>query len=201
MNYVTGNIGKQYLTADPDSMQKPWADCFDAEVKAGNFLIGGKSLLLAGEGAEIASQQWVACLNRVDMPAYRTTPMEIVRRLEGKVIPRDDPQRLEEFERAETVVVFDFFEPSDLDRDLLQWFFKEALRDGIVVVLVTENHDPDLDCHGENIGQFIEDNFEGILHVAQAATTKAGNKSSNGKHSGLTIAGRNLTGGKRIKPT
>jgi len=190
MSYITGNIGKQYLTADPDNMQVPWGADFTSEVAANNFIIGGKCLLLLGPNAETAAQQWVACLNRISMPAYRTTAMEIVRRLEGKVIPRDDPQRVEEFERAETLFVFDFFVPSELDNDLLYWFIREALRDGIVLVLVSEDDDADLDCHGANIGRLVEKHFEVIKHGSQTSTKKAPTiKGRNRKHGGPSTAG------------
>lgn len=152
-------------------MSKAFRDIFNDEVdRLGGFSSGGKSYVVVGTSAAIDCNIAVACLDRVGYAVYRTTPVEILRRMDSKsmhVLPDEDEMLRESWEDADCYVVFDVFDPaneslSPREKLDLSWFIKQAIAGGNVVVLPSED-DPDLNILGESLGQFIEQTFE-VIH-------------------------------------
>lgn len=182
MSYRRGNVRATHTRIDIDKLEEPWKAHFEAEVAANNFVAGAdaKSLLLCGPSAEEEAEKWVSCLLLAGIEAYRTTPTEILRRMNGQYIPRNTEARNEEFEHAECYVICDMFSAEralgEHDQDTLSWFIKEAQRDGIVLVLATDDTEQDLNVNGVILGETIEKNFEVIDGKATPANKKRSSK-------------------------
>lgn len=173
--YLLGNVPPIYKDVGLQTVAEPWQTDFRAETEAGNFLIGScKNLLLLGPGAEVEARKWVACLIRGGFPAYRALPMEIARRMDGRVIADDNEERAEEFWNAETVLIDCFF-TSFLglsETSLLDWYMRERVSEGVCLILASDNINPNLDAQGSHLGALIETHFEVIKHGAEAGKKK-----------------------------
>ena len=171
-----GNVAHQCINTAITDIAEPWQADFRAEIAGDNFLRGGKSILLRGEGACDIARQWHSCLVRANFEAYRTTPLEAVRRSGGLPIIGDEEARAREFVAAETVLIDDFFDPVAWTPDsaeMFTWYFRTLHRSGAVILLSTDEDDPDLDNHGTVIGSLIEKTFEVIAHVKSIQKEKA----------------------------
>lgn len=180
------NLPLSHVKSDIDNMPAEWRDEFDAEVKSGNFLLGGKSIALFGHGAEEASRHWIACLVLGGFKCYRTTPFELIRRADGKPVPNDSEERLRTFLEAECVLIDDFFDKmnsalSDEQLYLFAWHLRELLRSGVTCIIACDNPRPTLDTYNDQVWQMVEDTFESIRHEETVKKTvkrtfqKAGN--------------------------
>jgi hypothetical protein len=183
MSSTRGNTPHHLLEFGINSLEDHEREPLQREIEAGNFLKGGQSLLLFGEDTNVLAEKWCAALS-IAFPAYRTTPREIIRRIKGKKIIRDSEERAAMFEAAECLTILDFFTTESLmtkgDTSLFVWFLKEAIRDGIVLIIPATEED-DLNFHGEEIGTVIETNLEVVNHGAKPKTKKRSKpQASNG---------------------
>lgn len=177
MKVLAGNLPYAYRATDIDGMDPKWRKEFESEVADGNFLRGGTSLLLHGKGAEKAAMQWLACLLLAGYEAYRVTPLEIMRRMAGLPVAGDNEGRKEEFENAECIFIDDFFSSvvvSDEMSYLFIWFFTEAIKAGVTLVIATDDKEPELELYGPVVGDIIEETFE-VVHGNAAQAKKSSN--------------------------
>ena len=132
------------------------------------FLPGGSSYIITGKdvanyNADIA----VCCLARAGYGVYRTTPQEIVRRLQHREVLTDD-QLDRQWQDASCYFIFGLFEPDIRDTltehewGVVTWFITEAHQGGNIVVIPINRDDADLDMYGKLFGDFIEKLFERI---------------------------------------
>jgi len=163
---LAGNLPYAYKDISINDLSENVRGEFESEVADGNFLRGGKSLILTGPLSDHAARQWIACLLLGGFNAYRATPVEIVRRAAGLPILGDDDNRASEFINAETMFIDDFFEHPSWGEDnaqLFTWFVREQYRNGVVLLIATEHKEKaNLNVHGSAIGDMIENNFEVI---------------------------------------
>lgn len=176
-----GNLPYEFRDTTLKDVADNWRKEFEAEVKDNNFLRGGKSLMLLGAGAEHASRQWLACLLRANFRAYRATPFEIVRRVSGLPVPWDDETKKAMFEEAECILIDDFFFDHDDglsagDAYRLWWFMLEAVRDGAVLVVASNNEKIDtINCYPDYVWEFVEETFE-VIRGSKTEKTSGGIK-------------------------
>jgi hypothetical protein len=174
MSTTRGNVPHRLLQFGINDMDQPARGVFEKEIEGGNFLKGGQSILLFGEDSAELAEQWIACLTVGQFPAYLTTPREIIRRMKAKKIMRDSDERAAMFDAAECLAIRDFFSTESRmtkgDTSLFVWFLKEAIRDGIVLIIAA-TEDDDLNYHGEEIGTVIEQHLE-VLHYGAKPKTK-----------------------------
>jgi hypothetical protein len=178
MKPLPGNLPYAYKDTTLESVSPAWRKEFEAEIADGNFLRGGKSLLLVGEGAQEASRQWLACLLRAGFPAYRVTPYEAVRRVSALPVLRDNEDRAHQFNDAECYLVDDLLdEPGEGEPYKLLLFLRESTRDGAVLVAATDNEKLESDSLPDYVWEFVEENFEVVRgNSAEAKTKSAGIK-------------------------
>lgn len=163
-----GNLPYEFRDTTLDDVTPEWRKEFEAEVKDGNFLRGGKSVLLIGDGAEHASRQWLACLLRANFSAYRITPYEIVRRVDCLPVPWDTDTRKAMFDEAECFLIDDFFFDHDDgmtsgEAYRVWWFMQEAVRDGAVLIIASNKEKIDTtNCYPDYLWEFVEETFEVI---------------------------------------
>lgn len=163
-----GNLPYELRDTTLESISDNWRKEFQAEVADNNFLRGGKSILLLGEGAEVASRQWLACLLRGGFNAYRATPYEIARRVAGLPVAWDTESRKLMFDDAETILIDDFFFDhsdglSSEDAYRIWWYMLEVIRDGAVVILACDKEKIDtINCYPDYVWEFVEETFEVI---------------------------------------
>lgn len=171
------NQSEAFIKKDQRHMTVGFRDAFDNEVDENDgFMKGGKSFLTQfpedRDNCEIA----VCCLVRGNYAVYRTTPHEIVRRLDSKPVYSMDLLD-EQFAEAECYFIFDLLEPdvvntlSEEEKGRLVWFVKEAITGGAVIVIPAPNQNADLNILGENFGEFVEQNFE-VFHGKTAKKRK-----------------------------
>ena len=176
-----GNLPYDLRDTTLEDIEPRWRKEFQSEVEDGNFLRGGKSVMLVGEGACQAARQWLACLIRANFKAYRITPFEIVRRMSGLSVVWDTDTRKTMFEEAECFLVDDFFFDHDdgitgEDAYLIWMFLQEALRDGAVIILASDsekigsiNYCPDY------VWELVENSLEVIrVNKPEAQTNRNG---------------------------
>ena len=173
---------------DQKSMDPDFAKFFNEEVDSEGFTRGKTSFFVISDTADTDCRAAYACFVRGGYPVVSLSARTIVRRLDGKWIPRwteDDDKALE---RAEVLILYDIFDPdfmqsiaSEQAGDLV-WFIKDAIHNGIVIIIPTTGGDLDLSVYGETFGEFVETNFEAY----NGATTTDKRKPSNNKpkHSG-----------------
>jgi hypothetical protein len=132
------------------------------------FMGGGPSLIInwshdLKQNCDIA----VCCLARGGYSVYRTTPHEILRRLQDC----ENTSHLEldnDWNSAECYFIFDLFVADELSTlsgtewAIVTWFIMEAVNGGNVVVLPVEDSSVDLNMYGERFGAFIEQTFERV---------------------------------------
>jgi hypothetical protein len=178
MKPLPGNLPYAFRDTTIESVSPAWVKEFNAEIADDNFLRGGKSILLCGEGAEHAARQWLACLLRAGFPAYRVTPFEAVRRISALPVLRDNEDRAYQFSVAECYLIDDLFEdhgegltPADSYRLLL--FMRESIRDGAVLIAASDNEKLESDSLPDNVWEFVEENFEVIRGSNSEAKTKS----------------------------
>lgn len=163
------NQSEAFMKKDQRHMTKGFREAFDSEVDVNDgFMKGGKSFLTQfpedRDNCEIA----VCCLARGNYAVYRTTPHEIVRRMDNKKVYSPDLLD-EQYVEAECYFIFDLLEPevvntlSEEEKGSLVWFIKEAITGGAVVVIPAPNQNADLNVLGESFGEFIEQTFE-VFH-------------------------------------
>jgi hypothetical protein len=148
-----------------------WREHFEAELADGNFVRGGKHLLMNGEGANLAHEQWAACLALINMPIYFTDPKSMLRRHRDQYVRGETDQRKAEYDDAECVFIAEFFsgpyEYDTKDKDDLTWLLTQLINDGTTLVIST---DADEDTTGlyqyEPIGNIIEQHFEAVNGTA-----------------------------------
>lgn len=175
--YLTGNLPLAYGDVTIECIEGNWRTLFEKEVESGNFLLGGKSLILVGDNADHVARQWLACLIRANYSAYRVTPMELARRALTYPIVNDSDERAADFDRAECLLLDDFFDkPIDDLTDAFSWYFRELIRDGVVILIASNKVDADLDNWGSIAGNEIAKNFEAI-HGEKIKTTRKKAKS------------------------
>lgn len=186
MKVLAGNLPYAHVKTDIDAMDPRWRKEFEAEVNEGNFLRGGKSLLLHGDGAENASMQWLACLLLAGYQAYRVTPLEVMRRMAGLPIAGDNDGRKDEFENAECIFIDDFFSSivvSDEMSYLFIWFFTEAVKAGVTLVIAYDDNEPELELYGPVVGDLIENTFEVVHGTPSKTKTRKTSSKRDGKNS------------------
>jgi hypothetical protein len=168
---------------DQQHMTGDFKEQFEAEVEAGGFCRGQKSFVVTSHDATHNIQVAFACLTRGKYPAVLLDPVTIVRRLDSKWIPRWAAVDDEMVEGAEVILIPDLFNRdtvaylTDPQKGDLVWFVKDAINNGVVVV-VSAKLDDDLNELGEGFGEFVEQHFE-VIHVAQTDTT---GKQQHGRH-------------------
>lgn len=178
---LKGNIPyRNFETTDIESLDSKWRVEFERELKENNFVRGGKSLVLFGEGAVQTHEQWAACLVLAGMPAFYTNPTDIIRRLRGQYIPRDTDDIRQQFDEAESIFITDFFGVNakfNEETDLLTWYIDQAIRDGCVIVTATD-HDRDTTGYYqiEPLAQLCDQNFEAIRGKKTKSKNKACDK-------------------------
>lgn len=164
-----GNQKFQCMTKDQSDMANPlFAKEFEEIVETENgFMLGGKSYLAYGDGVYDDCDIAVCCLARAGYTVYRTTPIEIVRRLKDGE-NTSNPELDGHWSTAECYFIFDLFvldqeaSLSATEWGIVKWFITEAVNGGSVVVLPLADDDPDLNMYGETFGDFIEKEFERI---------------------------------------
>lgn len=168
MKPLKGNLPYDMQEAHIGDLPEAWRKEFEAEVADGNFLRGGKSIMLLGEGAEKSAALFHACLVRAGFNAYRITPFEAVLRVDGRYVVRDSELRKQQFEEAECFLIDGFFFDHDDGMDdaaayKLWWFLSEAVKDGAVLIVASNNEKIDaIDCYPDYMWEFVEETFEVI---------------------------------------
>lgn len=169
---------------DQRDMSEPFSKFFDAEVDDGGFVRGGKSFFVVGDSADRDCHIAYACLLRGRYPVIYADGRTLIRRLDGDWIPRwtdDDDHALE---NAEVIIIPDPFNEdftltlTNYQRGSLIWFIEEAIRNGVVVVIPTNDKDTNLNSMGERFGNFIEENFEVIHGTASTDQRKSSRNKS-----------------------
>ena len=157
---------KHIGNTDIESIDPKWRKDFEQEVADNNFVRGGKSLLLAGIGAEEAAEQWIACLHLINMQVFVTDPIMISRLLEKQYIRGFTEDHYRVFEQAETILINDFFLKDDnyeAVASTLHWFMQDALRDGVTFVIATDStRSPAGMYQYQPIAEMCEKHFEAI---------------------------------------
>lgn len=200
-----GGIYDMVTDRDQKHMSDKFATFFNSEVDAGGFTRGEKSFFVVGPDAYEDCLYAFACLVRGGYKAIHVEPRTILRRLDSKWIPRwgDEDDKL--LERAEVMIIHDPFDPEFLqsitseNKGDLVWFIRDAIHNGVVVVLPTNNKDIDLSTLGEAFGEFVEANFE-VINVPQA-DDKRNTSSDECKHSGDAATSSGSAKRKRKKPS
>ncbi len=182
MRHSPGNLPYEYRNTSLGDVQAAWRDEFEAEVADGNFLRGGKSIMLLGDGAEVASRQWVACLLVAGFRVYRLTPHEAIRRMSGLPVSWDSESRKMEYDEAECYLIDDFFFDhsdgmSSADAYLLWLFLLEASRDGRVLLIASDKEKIDeINCYPDYVWELVEETFEVIRGNQSKKKTTTGIK-------------------------
>lgn len=167
---------------DQRHMTTHFASTFNEEVKADGFMGGAGSYIIAGDRATIDCNIAVSCLVRGNYAVYRTTPFEIVRRLDGRAASLPfytfDAERLDsQWQSADCYFIFDMFDPdtsaglTDGEKATLVWFVKQAITGGNVIIIPVSDTDADLNLYGAAFGQFIEQSLE-VIHDNEKAPKK-----------------------------
>lgn len=188
-----------------NDIPQPWQKHLKTEVEANNFLRGGQSLLLSGEGANNQIGLWASALTVGGFNVYQASVWELERRADDRKVLWDCDERTADFDAAEVYLINGFFKKSNFapdraDKEILTWFIDQAIRDGRIIVIATDNPEADLDVHGPFMGNIIKNKFEAITN-GKTSKTKPRNPSSKRKHNGPQVAGRRNCGDVRIKPT
>lgn len=180
-----------YVGFDLDKMDSKWKKEFIDEVEAGNFVRGGKSLLLVGDDADKGLAEWLACLALAGYKVYGLSPYEAVCRMINRPVFRDSEQRKANFEEAECIVLFDFrYELPEQYLFEFMAYLQTLMRDGVVVVAGTDSDDKELP---EPLMHLMEQNFEAIrVQTNEEKTDKGGkrNRKDGGDDADSVGAGR-----------
>lgn len=182
MNYLHGNLPFSHVEFDLEKMDSKWRKEFIDEVESGNFVRGGRSIVLVGPGAETGILEWLACLLLANYRAFRLTPYEAVCRMLARPVYNDTPDRLEDFLNAECIVIDDFFQPIP-EQYLYEFetFLRQAIRDGVVVLVGTES---DETAPSGNLIEILEAHFEAIRVETNQKKTDKSKARAGGKRDG-----------------
>lgn len=157
----------------PDNVR----EAFTKEVDSGNFMLGGQSVIFVGPDACESLPIIHSCLLLANVPAYLTTPFEIIQAAKGNApIFRHSEDRRTDLENAEVVIVADFFEKlvyTPEDQTALHWFIRDGLHLGVTFVFAADSDDADMPFN-EAVEKLIEDRVE-LIYVTK--TTKSAKKS------------------------
>jgi hypothetical protein len=168
MKRIDKNIPVSALNKDLRDMDAWFKTFFEEEVDNDGFLSGGKSFLVSAHNAEPQCDIALACLDRANYDVYRTTPMEIIRRLEDKENLSDEDLD-KAWLNADCYFIYGMFDDialtglSEVQKATVAWFVKEAVTYGNPVILPVANAEAtDLDSYGTELGAFIETTFERV---------------------------------------
>lgn len=190
MKRIDKNIPASALNKDLRNMDAWFRMFFEDEVAADGFMSGGKSFLVSADNAVMNCDIALACLDRVNYDVYRTTPMEILRRLDNMENLSDEDLD-KSWLNADCYFIYGMFDDialtglSEVQKAKVAWFVKEAVTyDNPVILPVANAEDTDLDSYGTELGAFIETTFERV--DGKSNETKKQRKSNSGpKPSGI----------------
>jgi hypothetical protein len=177
--YRKNNVPFDCVGKGLDDIPEPWRQHLTTEVGGNNFLRGGQSLLLIGEGAEQQIGLWSSALTIGGFNVYQTNIWELERRAMDLRVLWDCEDRAKDFEEAEVYLIHAFFKKTprtdQVDREVLTWAIDQALRDGRIVVIASDNPKADMDVHGPFLGNIIQNKFEALKN-GKASKKKPINK-------------------------
>lgn len=201
-----GGLYETMSDRDQRHMSDNFRTFFNAEADSEGFTRGQKSFFVLGETAMDDCHCAYACLVRGGYHAVLVEGRTILRRLDSKWIPRwgEDDDKL--LERAEVMIIPDPFDPEFLqsitseNKGDLVWFIRDAIHNGVVIVIPTNNIDFDIDALGDAFGSFVETNFEVVQHGAASKNTRK-STSNKSEHSRDAATSGGSAKRKRKKPT
>lgn len=158
---------------DQRNMTVQYRDFFNAAVEHDQFKRHGRSFIVVGKHSDQNVRATFACLMRGGYGVLYLDPVTIVRRLDNKWIPRWTDEDDAAMEAAECYIVPNLLDPdtvnnlTDSQKGDLVWFLKDAIRNGIALVLTARSQNADLDILGESFGSFMEQHVEGAQDATQ----------------------------------